>query len=187
MPCSLKNSQSIIPEEYSMSKQVLIAYASKHGATAEIAGKIAERLTCAGFSAETNPVKQVKDLSGYDAVVLGAAVYVGGWVKPFARFLTANQQRLSELPLWLFSSGPTGEGDPVELLQGWRYPEKYQSLVESIAPREMVVFHGALFPEKLGMIEKKMIETVKAPTGDFRDWDAISAWADKIISELNSN
>jgi menaquinone-dependent protoporphyrinogen oxidase len=168
-----------------MSKNVLIAYASKHGATAEIAEKIAERLASANLSVKTLPVKQVKDLSLYDAVVLGAAVYVGGWVKPFGKFLSVNQQRLAQLPVWLFSSGPTGEGDPVELLQGWRYPDKFKPLVESIAPREIVVFHGALFPEKLGLIEKKMIETVKAETGDFRDWDAVFAWADKIISALS--
>ena len=76
------------------------------------------------------------------------------------------------------------EGDPVELLNGWRLPGAQQSIVDRIAPRDIAVFHGSVDAAKLGVIERQMIKMVKAPAGDFRDWDVIRAWASGIVSEL---
>jgi menaquinone-dependent protoporphyrinogen oxidase len=182
----LAHISNIHHKEKEMKDTVLIAQASKHGATIEIAEKIGETLAAAGIPIEVVPVKKVKDLSSYRAAIVGSAVYVGAWRKDFVKFLTANQNSLADMPVWLFSSGPSGEGDPVELLEGWRFPEAHQPLLDAIQPREIVVFHGALFPDRLNLIEKKMIEMVKAPVGDFRDWDAIAAWAAKIAAELNA-
>jgi len=36
----------------------------------------------------------------------------------------------------------------------------------------------------MNLIEKWMIKNVKAPVGDFRDWDAITAWASAISDAL---
>ncbi|HCB50398.1 MAG TPA: hypothetical protein DEP47_12980, partial [Chloroflexi bacterium] len=91
---------------------------------------------------------------------------------------------LAERPVWLFSSGPAGEGDPVELLDGWRFPEAQQDIADRIQPRDIAVFHGALDPEELNFIERSMIKNVKAPVGDFRDWEVIEAWAAAVASEL---
>jgi len=66
-----------------------------------------------------------------------------------------------------------GEGDPVERLSSWRFPEARQSIADHIQARDIVVFHGDVDVEKLNYIEKQMISTVEAPVGDFRDWDAI--------------
>jgi menaquinone-dependent protoporphyrinogen oxidase len=167
-----------------MFEKVLVAYASRHGSTAEIAEKIGSRLNAADFMVDVLPVEQVKDLAGYHAAVLGAAVYVGAWVKPFAKFLSTNRESLARMPVWLFSSGPLGKGDPVELLDGWRFPETHRPLVEYIAPKEITVFHGALFTEKLNFIENKMIQMVKSDLGDFRDWDEITVWTDKVAKQL---
>ena len=73
----------------------------------------------------------------------------------------------------MFSSGPTGDGDPVELTKGWRFPAKLESVVEQIHPRDITVFHSALDTQKLNFIEQWMIKNVKAPVGDFRDWEAL--------------
>jgi menaquinone-dependent protoporphyrinogen oxidase len=86
--------------------------------------------------------------------------------------------------VWLFSSGPTGEGDPVTLTKGWRFPEKLQAIADSIKPRDIAVFGGAIDTKKLNMIERWMIKNVKAPAGDFRDWTAITAWAGGIAEVL---
>ena len=67
-------------------------------------------------------MKDVRDLSEYDAVVLGSAVYIGGWRKEAVKFLKDNEGALAERTVWVFSSGPAGEGDPVDLLDGWRFP-----------------------------------------------------------------
>jgi menaquinone-dependent protoporphyrinogen oxidase len=169
-----------------MDKQVLVAYATKYGATAEIAEKIGEVLQQAGLQADVLPADRVGDLSAYQAVVLGSAVHIGRWRKEAARFLKANEQTLAGRSVWLFSSGPTGEGDPVALLQGWRFPRALQPIADRIQPRDIAVFHGAVDVNKLNFIERWMLNNVKTPVGDFRDWDAITAWARTVAGELQA-
>ncbi len=171
-------------EEDQMDVQVLVAYATKYGATAEIAERIGQVLREAGLRADVLPADRVSDLTPYQAVVLGSAVYAGRWRKEAAAFLAANENRLAEQPVWLFSSGPTGEGDAVQLLKGWRFPDAQQPIADRIQPRDIAVFHGAVDVGKLNFIEKRMLKTVKAPIGDFRDWDAITSWAAAIADAL---
>ena len=76
-----------------MDEQVLVAYATKYGATTEIAEKIGQVLRQAGLSADVLPVDRVGDLSTYRAVVLGSAVYIGQWRKEAVRFLKARGMR----------------------------------------------------------------------------------------------
>ena len=167
-----------------MDKKVLVTYGTKYGATAEIAERIGEVLRQAGLQTDVLPADRVGDLSGYGAVVLGSGVYIGQWRKEAAKFLKANEAVLAEKPVWLFSSGPTGEGDPVELVQGWRFPGGLQPVADRIGPRDMAIFHGSLDASKLNFLERWMIKNVKAPAGDFRDWEAIEAWAEAIAAEL---
>jgi len=169
-----------------MDGRILVAYATKHGATAEIAERIGEVLRAAGLEADVMPAQRVGDLDAVDAVVLGSGVYAGQWRKEAATFLEANVEELTGLPIWLFSSGPTGEGDPVELMNGWRFPEQLQPLADRIGPRDVVLFHGVLDPQKLNLAEKLVVKALKAPTGDFRDWDAITAWAHEIAAGLQA-
>lgn len=168
-----------------MTMNVLVAYSSKYGATAEIAEKIGEVLAASGLRVEVLPVGKVKDAASYQAYVLGSAVYIGQWQKDAVAFLEANEKLLAGRPVWLFSSGPTGEGDPVELMKGWRFPEALQPIAERIQPREIVFFHGELDMKKLNLPEKLVIKGIKAPVGDFRDWAAISAWAAGIAEALS--
>lgn len=167
-----------------MNDRILVAYATKYGATAEIAARIGEVLREAGLTADVLPADEVADLTPYGAVVLGSAVYIGQWRREAAVFLEANEAALSERPVWFFSSGPTGQGDPVELMKGWRFPEEQQAIAARIRPRDIAFFHGALNPKKLGLLDKLVVKGIKAPMGDYRDWDAISAWARTIAHAL---
>ena len=167
-----------------MNTKVLVAYASKYGATKEIAEKIGQVLEDAGFAVDVLPVDQVTDVESYQAVVLGSAVYIGGWRKGAAKFLRVNEKALAEKMVWLFSSGPTGPGDPIELVKGWRFPKALQHIADRVKPRDIVLFQGAAFPEKLSAINRWMMKKVKAPLGDFRDWNSISAWAGTIAAKL---
>jgi menaquinone-dependent protoporphyrinogen oxidase len=164
--------------------KVLVTYASKYGATAEIAEKIGQVLGEAGLHADVLPADAVRDLSPYEAVVLGSAVYIGRWRKQAVKFLKANETALAEKAVWLFSSGPTGKGDPLELVQGWRLPKALQPIADRIHARDVAVFHGAVDSEKLNFIERWMLKNVKAPAGDFRDWETITAWATAIADAL---
>jgi menaquinone-dependent protoporphyrinogen oxidase len=170
--------------EDEMDIQVLVAYATKYGATAEIAERIGQVLRQAGLRTDVLPADRVSGLASYKAVVLGSAVYIGRWRKEAAKFLKANEEVLAERLVWLFSSGPTGEGNAVELMQGWRFPGALQPIADRIQPRDIAVFHGALNAEKLNLIERWLIKNVKAPPGDFRDWDAITSWATAIADVL---
>lgn len=169
-----------------MGNKVIVAYATKHGATAEIAEKIGGILREAGLSVEVLPVKKAGDPAAYAAVVLGSAVYIGQWRKEAAAFLTVNEGALASRPVWLFSTGPTGTGDPVEIMKGWRFPERLQPIADRIRPRDIAIFHGALDEKQLNLAEKMAIKMVKAPIGDFRDWSAVTAWAATIADSLKT-
>jgi menaquinone-dependent protoporphyrinogen oxidase len=162
-----------------------VAYATKYGATAEIAEKIGEVLRSQGLQAEVQPADRAADPGSYTAAILGSAIYAGQWRKEAVTFLETNEQTLSGMPVWFFSSGPTGEGNPVELVKGWRFPDGQRPLADRIEPRDMAVFHGVIDGEKVNFAEKLIIKVLKAPFGDFRDWEAITAWATTIADELN--
>lgn len=164
---------------------VLVAYASKYGATKEIAEKIADVLVDAGLKTELHPVEEIRDLAGVEAVILGSAVYIGQWRQEAAEWLKNYQEPLSRLPVWLFSSGPTGEGDPSELMQGFTFPEALKSAADHIQPRAIAFFHGVLDRNKLSIGERAIVRMLKAPVGDFRNWDSITAWAGRIARELS--
>ena len=53
---------------------VLVAVASRHGSTREIADAIAQELRMQGVDADVRHVEDVPDLNSYDAVVLGSAI-----------------------------------------------------------------------------------------------------------------
>lgn len=168
-----------------MDKNVLITYSSKYGATKEIAQKIGQVLRQANLNADVLPVKAVRDTSSYQAVILGSALYVGKWNKEAEAFLKANEGTLAQRRVWLFSSGPTGHGDPVALLEGQRLPAGLQPVAERIHPRDIAVFHGSIDPDKVNIIEKWAVKNVvKKPLGDFRDWDMIARWAGDIAAAL---
>ncbi len=169
-----------------MDTQVLVAYATKYGATAEIAKEIGQVLRQTGLRTEVLPVKRVGDLAPYQAVVLGSAVYAGQWRKEAAAFLEDTAQALAERPVWLFTSGPTGQGDPTELMKGWRFPEGLQPIADRIRPRDVAFFHGVLDLKKLNLAEKLIVKALKAPVGDFRDWETITSWARRIAETLKA-
>ena len=168
-----------------MNGKILVTYASKYGATREIAEKIGAVLRQAELQTDVASVDGIQDLTPYQAVILGSAVYIGKWQKEAAGFLLANESMLAVRPVWLFSSGPTGEGDPVELVEGLRLPEALQPVADRIQPRDIAVFHGYINPDKINFIEKWAIKSlVKKPFGDFRNWNAIAAWATSIAEVL---
>jgi menaquinone-dependent protoporphyrinogen oxidase len=165
--------------------RVLVVHASQFGATKGIADRIAEILVRRGLSAETYPVTELSDLTGANAVVMGSAVHAGHWLDDATRFVYRHQDELRQVPLWLFSSGPLGDRavrspqpDPKEV-------GAFRILVE---PRGHVVFPGAYDKETAdfshsGLIERTVVSRLM-PEGDWRDWDAIDAWADAIATSL---
>jgi len=170
-----------------MESKVLVAYATKYGSTAEIAQSIAKVIQKAGYAVDITPVDQVPDLADYGVVVLGSAVYVGQWRKEAAAFLQEHEEELSARKVWLFSSGPTGKGDAQELMKGFIFPESLQQVADRISPQGIAIFHGALDLKKLGLPEKIVVKGIKAPLGDYRDWENIESWAQSIVETLQES
>ncbi len=155
---------------------VLVTYATKHGATAEIARAVADELRDAGHEVECLPVDGVHSLGGYDAAVVGSAVYMKRWRPDARRFLKRQAKALAERPFWIFSSGPCGEKpDP-----SWSEPRRTIARAERLGVRGHVVFGGRLPIEPSNFMERAMVDACPPENRDLRNWDAIRAWAGEI-------
>jgi menaquinone-dependent protoporphyrinogen oxidase len=165
--------------------RVLVAYATKHYSTGEIALAIAEELRrFPQLNIDLERVEDVKDVTPYQVVVLGSAVYMGQWRDEATDFLKRHTQELAQRSVWLFSSGPIGDGDPKTLMKGWVFPEALQPIADQIKPRDITLFHGKLERDWLNIFEKAAVKFVNSPTGDARDWDMIRHWANSIAQVL---
>lgn len=165
--------------------KMLIAYASRLGSTREIAERLAGRLQVHGFETSAIRADAVSDVMGYEAVVVGSAVYAGTWMDEATRFIDANRSVLASRPIWLFSSGPVGH------LPGTVEPSApaiVRRLMSAVHGRGHRVFFGAfdratVDASDLGRADRFIAKRF-VPTGDFRDWEAIDRWADDIAAEL---
>ncbi len=162
--------------------KVLVAYASKRGSTAEIAAAVAEELRGAGLDVDCVDSGEVKDLGGYDAVVLGSAVYTKRWRGDARHLLKRHRHKLEGLPFWVFSSGPVG--DPANDNPDWAEPPRTIAKVEELGGRGHVVFGGSVPDEPHGLAERAMVKNIPPQFRDRRDWDEIRAWARGIAAEL---
>lgn len=163
---------------------VLVAYVSKRGATEEIAATIAHVLRDEGLAVDLLTAGEVESLEGYDVVIFGSAVYIGQWLRDANRFVKTFVDDLSRVRTWIFSSGPTGEGNPSDLMNGFQYPPVLEPYISRINLQGVVLFHGAIDFNELNWLERRMIKTVKAPLGDFRDWESIKLWAQHIAASV---
>lgn len=167
---------------------ILVAYASRYGATRGIAERIATKLRAAGREAEARPLKAAGDLAGYDAFVIGSAVYFGSWLKEATEFVRRNHAVLANRPVWLFSSGPIG-ADTTDAegrdLREAAEPTQTAELREALEPRDHRVFFGKLDRGKLRFVDRLVASLPAFPgsEGDFRDWNEIEAWAARIAGE----
>jgi menaquinone-dependent protoporphyrinogen oxidase len=159
--------------------KVLVSAASRHGATTDIAKAIGDALEAAGLEVAVLPPDTVTSLAGFDAVVLGSAVYVGHWLEPAKDLVERLGPELASRPVWLFSSGPIGdppkpEEDPVDLAE----------LLAATGARGHRLIPGLVDKSRLGLGEKVILAAVRAPEGDYRPWDEIRAWAGEIAAAL---
>ena len=164
--------------------RILVAYASKHGSTKEIADFIGKTLTDNGVDVDVYYVGAVTNLTDYDGVVIGSAVYAEQWRPEAAQFVRLRADVLAEKPVWLFSSGPTGHGNATDLLGGFVFPKNLEAYRQTIKPVDTTVFHGNLDLTKLTLAELMIVNGYGGPLGDYRQWDDIQQWANNIVATL---
>ncbi len=162
--------------------RVLVAYATKKGSTAGIAQAIGEELNGMGLQAEVHAVKEVRDVTPYDAVLLGSAIYIFRWRRAALRFGRRHADELRRRPLWLFDSGPLDTSAD----EGKTVPVKAAAeLARNLGARGHVTFGGKLMSADAGRITQRMMESGEAGRyGDFRNFDRIRVWARGVAAEL---
>ncbi|MBN1875606.1 MAG: flavodoxin domain-containing protein [Anaerolineae bacterium] len=171
-----------------MSDSILVVYATRYGSTQEVAEKVAATLRESGLAVDIQPARKVQTVEGYRAVVLGAPLYIGSWLKDAQRFLKQHQEALTRCPVAIFSLGPTRadeEGDPEVRAQLDQQLEKYPWL----KPVAAELFGGKYDPTRLrfpdsllGALPASPLHNM--PASDLRDWDTIHTWASGLVDKL---
>jgi menaquinone-dependent protoporphyrinogen oxidase len=171
-----------------MSDSILVAYATRYGSTQQVAEQVAATLRECGLEVDLEPVRQVRRLEGYRAVVLGAPLYIGHWLKDARRFLARHREALMERPVAIFTLGPT-RADEQEW-QGVR-AQLDQELAKFpwLAPVAVELFGGKYDPAKLRFPDSLLASLPASPlhqmpASDLRDWTAIRAWASSLAAKL---
>ncbi|HWQ46497.1 MAG TPA: flavodoxin domain-containing protein [Longilinea sp.] len=169
-----------------MTKNILIPYATYTGSTAEVAEEIGKVLTARGFNVKTQPAKTVKDLKGYDAVVLGSAVRIGKTNADAQAFMQRHAKALAGLPLAIFVVCLTMK-DPTEencaTVDG--YLTQLKAKAPGVQPVAEAKFAGVFEIERLSGIWKWTMSKGELEQGDFRNWDEIRAWAESLVVKLS--
>ena len=171
-----------------MSDTILVAYATRYGSTQEVAQRVAATLRESGLEVALEPMRQVRTLEGYSAVVLGAPLYIGRWLKDMKRFLSRHREALAQRPVAIFTLGPTRKGE-----QEWQDVREQldQEMAKCpwLAPVAAELFGGKYDPAKL-RFPISLLATMPAsplhgmPASDLRDWTAIRAWASSLPPKL---
>jgi menaquinone-dependent protoporphyrinogen oxidase len=159
--------------------KVLVSAGSKHGATTEIAAAIADTLTAAGHEVVALCPERVTSVAGFDAVVLGSAVYAGRWIGSARQLVEREGAVLKARPVWLFSSGPIGTPPKPE-----EEPADVGPIRAATGARDHRLFAGLVDRGRLGLGEKAILAMLKTPDGDFRPWDDIRAWAGEVAAAI---
>ena len=162
--------------------KVLVTASSKHGATAEIAEAIAKEITRGGFDVDLIAPTEVESIDGYDAVVLGSAVYMTQWTENARAFISRFRVQLRTVPVWAFSCGlagvPNGEAQD---------PRRVGPALLDINAIDHQTFKGRLELTNLNLRERSIARMGAAPEGDYREWDKIRAWANQIVQDLKEH
>ena len=166
---------------------ILVAYATRYGSTGEVADAVAERLRGHGLAVEVRPVKEVRAVDGYDAVVFGAPFYLGSMLKEARTFLERQRAALEGKPVALFALGPTSAAD--DLAEASVQLDKALAKLPWLQPVAAEMFVGKYDPAKLRFADRLVTKPPASPlhgleAHDDRDWAAIGAWADDVSQAL---
>ncbi|MEI5098376.1 flavodoxin domain-containing protein [Streptomyces sp. PmtG] len=165
-----------------MASVVLVAYGSTYGSTAELARTVADVLRKTGLLVEVRSAGLVRDVTPYAAVVLGGALYAGRWQRDARRFARRHRRALARRPLWLFSSGPL---DAPAAQRNLPPPPPIRRLARRLDARGHMTFGGRLDERADGWLARTIVTSGKG--GDFRDFEAVTAWAEGVARELLSS
>ena len=163
---------------------VLVAYASRHHGTEGIAREIATTLISAGLSVDLRRVDEVRGVGEYAAVVLGSAVYMAHWDESALSLLRRERSALSCRPVWLFSSGPVGDGKTTRRPEIVPQPEAVVELSAEIGARGFAMFGGRVGADEAGFDIQVMAQA--GLTGDWRNLGRVRAWSHALAMTIRN-
>jgi len=168
--------------------QILIAHASAHGSTVDIAQRIAGVLEQEGLEADVLPISQLDDLDGYDAVVLGSAIHQQAWLPEAMAFVQQHANELLARPVWLFSVGMSASLPRVVRRSARAGQDRRLAgaLRDLVRPRGHCLLSGVAREEDFPGWTSAVFRLVGARFGDLRDWDQVEDWARGIAHDLRS-
>ena len=159
-------------------RSILLAYATRYGSTQEVAETITAALREVGLEVDIQPMRDVKMLDNYDAVVLGAAIYNTRWHPDAHHFLSQHQETLRQRPVAIFALGPLSTGGAA-MQRSRRQLDRELEKYPWLKPVALEMFVGKLDPAKLGFFER-----LGSTGSDHRDWEAIRACANELPTQL---
>jgi menaquinone-dependent protoporphyrinogen oxidase len=168
-----------------MSASILVGYATRYGSTQEVAEAVAAALRDGGLSVTCQPAGQVRALDGYDAVVLGAPLYMFRWHKDAKGFLSRYHQALAKRPVAVFALGPFHD-DAKEFQDARGQLDKELARFPWFAPVAIEMFGGRFDPTTLSFPYNLIPALKQMPASDVRDWTTIRAWACGLASRLGA-
>ncbi len=158
--------------------RILVTYATRAGSTVEVAATVAEVLSAARATVDVRPIKTVRDVSGYDAVVVGSAIRMGQWLPEAVQFVKSNRESLSQVPIAYFLvSGYLRKDTPEMRRTVLAYLDSVRKILE---PASIGMFAGKIDYSKLSFLDRTLAQMMKEPEGDWRNWDAIRAWTREL-------
>ena len=171
-------------------RKILIAYASEFGSTGEVAVAIGDVLCQEGNTVETKWIKNVKDLNNYDQVIIGGAIHKDNWMSEAIEFVKANQKILQQLPVaYFFTCLKLHKLNPKGDLEAKEYSDKLHAMVPQVKPVSIGGFAGVLDYSNMGFFSRIILKAILykkgIKEGDYRDWDAIHAWAKDTQLKIN--
>jgi menaquinone-dependent protoporphyrinogen oxidase len=163
-----------------MSTRVLVTYATRAGSTGDVADAIGKVLSARGFRVEVRTIKSRPRVEDFQAVVIGSAVRAGSWLPEAVAFVAEHQNALKRLAVAAFTVHLQNTGDDLQRVANRRaYLNTVRPLLPPVAE---AFFSGAIEPNKLSALDRLMVRAVKAPVGDFREWDKIRGWAETVLA-----
>ena len=178
-------------EEYST--HLLVTYDTIHGSTAEVAEYIGDSLCDQGFRVDLRLLANVEDISEYDAIIVGSAIYQFTWLKDAKNFLKRNQATLAQLPTAYFIVGASMSVDTPENREAVKkaFVDPVLEKFPEITPLSIGLFGGAVdfdanYYNLFEWVVLKILGFILGYTegADWRNWDTIDAWSKELADEL---
>ena len=167
-----------------MSKKILVAYATKCGSTIDVSHAIGDTISQYGVSVDVKRIKEISDISEYDAAVVGSAIRMAKWLPEATDFVISNKDKLNKIPTAIFSVHILNlDNSPESMKNRSAYTE---SVREILTPKAETFFPGKIDQSLLSIFERLLFKMIKSPEGDFRDWDAIQSWASQVAVLIES-